>query len=129
MCCAFQCFFRRRDLPSSPTRRSSDLANRLGKLLKEDYGLTMVLHPHGDSHIETPEEISRIFDATDPELVSFCVDTGHIVYGGGDLVMMIEEFPERLGYVNMKAFEPDITHNANEKYLLFWEYVDHYASL
>src|SRR5699024_773704 len=35
-------------------------ANRLGKLLKEDYGLTMVLHPHGDSHIETPEEISRI---------------------------------------------------------------------
>ena len=28
-------------------------ANRLGRIMKEDYGLQMVLHPHGDSHIET----------------------------------------------------------------------------
>ncbi|MDO4242475.1 MAG: hypothetical protein Q4C85_01695 [Actinomyces sp.] len=28
-------------------------------MLLEDYGLKMVLHPHGDSHIETPEEITR----------------------------------------------------------------------
>ena len=26
-------------------------ANRLGKIMKPDYGLTMVLHPHGDSHL------------------------------------------------------------------------------
>ena len=58
-------------------------ADRLGRLLKEDYGLKMVLHPHGDSHIETPEDIDRVFQATDPEFVGFCLDTGHIVYGGG----------------------------------------------
>src|SRR5699024_3003829 len=68
----------------------------------------------GDSHIETPEEIARIFEATDPELVSFCLDTGHIVYGGGDPVMMIEEYPERIGYVHIKAFDPDITREAHE---------------
>ena len=59
-------------------------ADRLGRIMKEDYGLTMVLHPHGDSHIETPADIDRIFQATDPEYVGFCLDTGHIVYGDGD---------------------------------------------
>ena len=56
-------------------------ADRLGRIMKQDYGLTMVLHPHGDSHIETPADIDRIFQATDPEYVGFCLDTGHIVYG------------------------------------------------
>ena len=47
-----------------------------GRIIKEDYGLKMVLHPHGDSHIETPDDIDRIFQATDPEYVGFCLDTG-----------------------------------------------------
>lgn len=90
-------------------------ANRLGQLLKQDYGLTMVLHPHGDSHIETPEEITQIFEATDPEYVSFCLDTGHIVYGGGDPLLMAQEYPERIGYVHIKSFDPEITRTAHEQ--------------
>lgn len=89
-------------------------ANRLGKLLKEDYDLTMVLHPHGDSHIETPEEIARIFEATDPDYVSFCLDTGHIVYGGGDPLQLIDEYPERIGYAHIKNFDPEIVKKAHE---------------
>ena len=51
-------------------------ANALGQMLLDEYGLKMVLHPHGDSHIETPEEIARIFDATDPAYVNLCLDSG-----------------------------------------------------
>src|SRR5699024_7711535 len=29
--------------------------------------------------------------------------------------MMIEEYPERIGYVHIKAFDPDITREAHEK--------------
>ena len=61
-------------------------ANRLGKLLKEDYDVTMVVHPHGDSHIENREQIDRFFAETDPEYVSFCLDTGHLEYGEVDTV-------------------------------------------
>ena len=43
-------------------------ADRLGRIMKQDYGLTMVLHPHGDSHIETPADIDRIFQATRPRV-------------------------------------------------------------
>lgn len=51
-------------------------------MLLDEYGLKMVQHPHGDSHIETLEEIGRIFDATDPTYVNLCLDSEHVVYGG-----------------------------------------------
>ena len=80
-------------------------ADRLGRMMKEDYGLKMVLHPHGDSHIETPEDIDRIFQATDPDYVGFCLDTGHIVYGGGDPMELCRKYPERISYVHIKAMD------------------------
>lgn len=89
-------------------------ADRLGRIMKEDYGLQMVLHPHGDSHIETPEDIDRIFQATDPEYVGFCLDTGHIVYGQGDPVEIIKKYPERISYVHIKAMDPEIVKQAHE---------------
>ena len=70
-----------------------DNANKLGRIMKDDYGLQMVLHPHGDSHIETREDIDRIFQATDPEYVGFCLDTGHIVYGMADNIELIRTRP------------------------------------
>lgn len=90
-------------------------ANRLGQILKDEYNLKMALHPHGDSHIETPEDIDRIFAATDPEYVNLCLDTGHIVYGGGDPVEMIKKYPERIAFVHIKAFDVDITRQAHEE--------------
>lgn len=118
-----------RELTGEAWRRYVENANELGRIMKQDYGLTMVLHPHGDSHIETPEEIARVFEATDPELVSFCLDTGHIVYGGGDPISMIDEYPERIGYVHIKAFDPDITREAHEKDWPFGEAVAKGASV
>jgi inosose dehydratase len=90
-------------------------ANRLGQILLDEYGLKMVLHPHGDSHIETPEDIDRIFAATDPTYVNLCLDTGHIVYGGGDPIEMIKRYPDRITYVHIKAFDEDITGQAHEE--------------
>lgn len=90
-------------------------ANRLGRILKQDYGLQMVLHPHGDSHIETPEDIDRIFDATDPEYVGFCLDTGHIVYGQGDPIELVRKYPERISYVHIKAMDPELVRQAHDE--------------
>mgnify|MGYP002737757584 CR=1 FL=1 len=89
-------------------------ANRLGRMMKDDYGLKMVLHPHGDSHIESREDIDRIFSATDPEYVGFCLDTGHIVYGQADPVQIIKDYPERIDYVHIKAMDPDLVKQAHD---------------
>lgn len=90
-------------------------ANKLGMMLLDEYGLKMVLHPHGDSHIETPGEIARIFEATDPTYVNLCLDSGHVVYGGGDPVEMVKKYPDRIAYVHIKAFDEAITREAHEK--------------
>ncbi|WOP19216.1 sugar phosphate isomerase/epimerase [Raineyella sp. LH-20] len=104
-------------------------ANRLGQILLDEYGLKMVLHPHGDSHIETPEEIARIFEATDPTYVNLCLDSGHIVYGGGDPVELVRSYPDRITYVHIKAFDEDITREAHEKDWPFGEAVTKGASV
>lgn len=104
-------------------------ANQLGEMLLDEFNLKMVLHPHGDSHIETPEEIARIFDATDPRYVNLCLDTGHIVYGGGDPVELVKKYPERITYVHIKAFDPEITREAHEKDWPFGEAVAKGASV
>ena len=90
-------------------------ADRLGRIMKEDYGLKMVLHPHGDSHIETPEDIDRVFQATDPDYVGFCLDTGHIVYGGGDPVELCRKYPERISYVHIKAMDQGLVKQAHDE--------------
>ncbi|SRR5580765_864922 len=90
-------------------------ADRLGRIMKQDYGLQMVLHPHGDSHIETREDIDRVFQATDPDYVGFCLDTGHIVYGGGDPVELCKAYPERISYVHIKAMDPVLVKQAHDE--------------
>ncbi len=98
-------------------------ANELGRMMKEDYGLQMVLHPHGDSHIETREDIDRIFSATDPDYVGFCLDTGHIVYGGADNIDLIKTYPDRISYVHIKAMDPAIVKQAHDDDWSFGEAV------
>nr|WP_043348380.1 TIM barrel protein [Beutenbergia cavernae] len=112
-----------RELSPSAWALYVENANRLGRLLLDDYGLRMVLHPHGDSHIETPEEIARIFDATDPAYVNFCLDTGHVIYGQGDPIGMISEYPERIAYVHIKAFDPELVRQAHSEDWPFGEAV------
>ena len=41
-----------------------------------------------------------------PELVSLCLDTGHISYCGGDNLEIIRAFPDRIGYVHLKQVDP-----------------------
>ncbi|MER7758301.1 sugar phosphate isomerase/epimerase [Streptomyces sp. NPDC097619] len=100
----------------------SDLARqteRLGREVRDRYGLEIVVHPHADTHVDTPENVARFLHATDPELVSLCLDTGHYAYCGGDSVSLIEEFGERIGYLHLKQVDPRILAEVVEEGLPF----------
>ncbi|TWV31501.1 TIM barrel protein [Streptomyces misionensis] len=81
---------------------------RLGREVKETYGLDIVVHPHADTHIDTEAHVARFLDATDPALVGLCLDTGHYAYCGGDSVRLIETYGERLGYLHLKQVDPAV---------------------
>lgn len=98
-------------------------ANRLGRILLDDYDVRLCLHSHADSHIETQPEIEHFLAGTDPGLVWLCLDTGHVAYGGGDNIDLIRRFGDRIGYVHLKAVNPEILRQAREQSLPFVEAV------
>lgn len=98
-------------------------ANKLGRLLQDEYDVRLCLHPHADSHIQTQSEIERFLDGTDSRYVSLCLDTGHVAYGGGDAVDLIHRYAERIGYVHIKQMDPAVLAQVAAESLSFGEAV------
>ncbi|BBJ43683.1 sugar phosphate isomerase/epimerase [Streptomyces antimycoticus] len=95
-------------LTAEQWRHLSTGMERLGREVRERFGLDIVVHPHADTHIDTEENVARFLDATDSDLVSLCLDTGHYAYCGGDSVKLIETYGERIGYLHLKQVDPEI---------------------
>jgi inosose dehydratase len=75
--------------------------------LRDQLGMRVVVHHHGGTFIETPDEIERLLRETDPELVGLLMDTGHLVYGGGDPLALLERHGDRVRYVHLKDLDAD----------------------
>ncbi|MEV7066755.1 TIM barrel protein [Streptomyces collinus] len=98
-------------------------ADRLGRLLLEEYDVRLVVHPHADSHIQTQAEIERLLNESDSRYTNLCLDTGHVAYGGGDNLDLIRRFGERVGYVHVKQMDPEILAQVAAEDLSFGEAV------
>ncbi|MFI0820584.1 sugar phosphate isomerase/epimerase family protein [Streptomyces sp. NPDC021098] len=96
------------ELTAEQWRHLSTGMERLGREVRERYGLDIVVHPHADTHIDGEENVARFLDATDSDLVNLCLDTGHYAYCGGDSVKLIETYGERIGYLHLKQVDPEI---------------------
>lgn len=73
-----------------------------------DLGLSTAFHHHAGSFIETPDEIARLCDSTDPELLGLCLDTGHYFYGGGDPVEAARKYGSRIWHLHLKDVEQQV---------------------
>ncbi|HKT57456.1 MAG TPA: sugar phosphate isomerase/epimerase [Microbacterium sp.] len=82
--------------------------DRLGKALLEEFGLKQQFHSHADSHVGTRREVERLLEATDPRYLNLCLDTGHYAYYGGDSVQLIQDHPDRVGYLHLKQVDPEL---------------------
>ena len=99
-------------------------ANAVGKAVREETGLTTVFHHHCAGFVETPDEITRFLELTDPELVGLVFDTGHYLYGSGknqpEVVSAgLERFRDRINYVHLKDVNPALAAKAR---LEGWDY-------
>ena len=104
----------------TPYARNID---RLARQISEEFGLQFQFHPHADSHVDTHENVERFLAATDPSLVSLCLDTGHIAYCGGDSLKLIQDHPDRIGYVHLKQVDPAVVDRVHAEGLGFGEAV------
>jgi inosose dehydratase len=97
--------------------------NRLARQIREEFGLQIQFHPHADTHVDTHQNVERFLHETDPDLVSLCLDTGHISYCGGDNLKLIRDHPERIGYVHLKQVDPAVVAAVHERGIGFGEAV------
>jgi len=111
------------ELDEQQWRTMVNAANDLGKFVAEDYGLGLQFHPHADSHVETQRQTERFLDETDPRYVNLCLDTGHLAYRHADIVAIIANYPERIGYVHIKQMDPAIVEAADREGLAFGQAV------
>jgi inosose dehydratase len=96
-----------------------DGMSRLGKALAEEFDVSLVFHPHVDTHVDTQPRVERFLQDTDPTWVSLCLDTGHISYCDGDNVAIVREFPDRIGYVHLKQVDPAVAKRARAEGMSF----------
>ncbi len=83
----------------------ADMFNRVDDIC-EEFGLTQALHPHVQTMVETKDDISRVLEACD---VGFCLDTGHMAFGGQDPVEFAREAFDRVRHVHLKDIRQDMT--------------------
>ena len=80
----------------------------MADIARDRFGLTLVYHPHGETHVEYEDQIESLLEQTDPDSVSICLDTGHHAYRGGDPVDFMRRFHLRIPYLHLKSVDGEI---------------------
>ncbi len=91
-----------------------DGLHRIGELARER-GLAVVYHPHMGTGIQTSEEVDRLMTATDPELVSLLVDSGHARFAGDDPVAILRRHAPRVKHIHLKDLREPVARRALEQ--------------
>ncbi len=55
------------------------------------------------------DQIEALLEATEPELVSLLLDTGHHAYCGGDPVAFMKQHHARIPYLHLKSVDGEIS--------------------
>ena len=92
--------------------------NRLGEIALE-YGISLVYHHHMGTVVQTPEEIDRLMEGTDPKLFSLLYDTGHLAYMGADYLGVLKKHVNRIKHVHLKDVRPEVVAKVKENHLSF----------
>lgn len=100
---------------SEPQWRSlAEGLNLAGEIARE-HGLRLTYHHHGGTAVERPEEIDRLMELTDPNLVYLLFDTGHAYYGGSDPLSLLRKHYDRIAYIHLKDIRQNVLNEAREE--------------
>lgn len=98
------------------------ILSRISEACRE-LGLSAVFHHHAGTFIETPNEIARLCENTDPGLLGLCLDTGHYFFGGGDPVDAVRLYGSRIRHLHLKDVQLPVLEAARQDGVGFLEAV------
>jgi len=88
-----------------------------------ELGLSAVFHHHAGTFVETPQEVARLCENTDPDILGLCLDTGHYLFGGGDPLEAVKTYGNRIRHLHLKDVQPSVLDSARREGLGFLDAV------
>jgi inosose dehydratase len=96
-------------------------AEQLALAVLNETNVKTVFHHHGAGFIETPYEVERFLESTNPLLIGLCFDTGHYAFGGGDPVEGFRKHRDRIWHVHFKDFDARVAEQSKRNE---WDYFE-----
>ncbi|MDP3652665.1 MAG: myo-inosose-2 dehydratase [Rhodoferax sp.] len=77
--------------------------NAFGEYLLATYGIKLAYHHHMGAYVESPADVDKLMDLTDPAKVFLLFDTGHAYFGGAtDPNALLQKHVKRVVHVHCK---------------------------
>lgn len=102
--------------------RLAEGLNRLGERAREK-GMKVVYHHHMGTGVQTAEEIDRLMEMTDENLVFLLYDTGHLYLSGEDPVEILKRYLPRIKHVHLKDVRDSVAVRVKEEKMSFLDAV------
>lgn len=93
--------------------------NRLGRIAKEEYGISLTFHHHMGTVVQDEAEVDRMMENTDAEYVSLLFDTGHFAYCGVSPLKMVKKYTGRIKHVHLKDIRKEVVEKVKAENLSF----------
>lgn len=100
-------------------RLSKDEITRYASKLSElarwmaDKGMPMAYHHHMGSIIESEDDVNWLMEGSTDDL-RLCFDTGHLLFGGGDVMATLNRWGDRVQHVHFKDIRPEVVADIRE---------------
>ena len=88
--------------------------NKMGELAREK-DMYFTVHHHMGTGVQTAEEIDKLMEITDPNLVYLLFDTGHLSFSGEDVVGVLKKYVNRIKHVHLKDIRKSVIEDAKTK--------------
>jgi len=95
---------------------------QLGKLA-QDKGMNIVYHHHMGTGVQTTEEIDKLMEMTDGNLVYLLFDTGHLTFSGENAEHVLTKYAGRIKHVHLKDVRKDVMAKVKAEKLSFLQAV------
>ncbi|HEV3382004.1 MAG TPA: myo-inosose-2 dehydratase [Trebonia sp.] len=86
--------------------------------------MRLCYHHHMGTGVQTAEDVRRLMERTDPELVHLLLDTGHLAFAGADPLQVAREHAARIKHVHLKDVRPDVVKRARKQKLSFQQAIE-----
>ena len=78
-----------------------------------DQGMPLAYHHHMGSMIESEQDVDALM-AGSSNKVRLCFDTGHMLFGGGDVMATLDRWADRVQHVHFKDIRPNVVKDVRE---------------